>query len=523
MVKKIAIFILLFFTLSLYASYQFEVVRNFSTLDIKPDSSVIIYYSITFRNYGQPIDIVDIGLPDNNYHLNSAKASIDGVNLSTILKSSAIPVGVEVHLDNKAIPSGKEGTLDFSIVTKKRIYQDEKDPNYASVVFMTTYFGSEYTSGNTRVGCQFLFPIGAKPDEVRYHQTPFTRASVNKDGRVLYEWIVENGSPSKGYTFGASFPKKYVKEVIKVSAFEKVLKAFGALIGSFLKFFFANIPCCFVVFFIFVFIMGAINGYRRKMQYLPPSVGMDGVEIRRGLTVPEVAVLMEEPLNKVLSLILFGMLRKGYIKIVSTTPTLKIEKVGDKEPDLSYEKELLKAITDDQKINEKEAQAILVDLIKRVTEKMKGFSRKKSILYYKEIMKKAWDQVGKENYEDAFEWLVADKDFKEESLKRFPSDNFPIPIVYGPIFGRHYGGGGGGGTIPSQSSGSIITSAGNFVSSLENFSSSLANSLPGLSTKVTDVTNPVPKSSGGGGYSGGGCACACACAGCACACAGGGR
>jgi len=87
-----------------------------------------------------------------------------------------------------------------------------------------------------------LFPIGTKPDETRYHKTPFTRASVNKDGRVVYEWIVENGSPSKGYTFGASFPKKYVKEVIKVSAFEKVLKSFGALIGSFLKFFLQIFP-----------------------------------------------------------------------------------------------------------------------------------------------------------------------------------------------------------------------------------------------------------------------------------------
>jgi len=527
MVKKLSLIIFfIIFQLFLFAQYSFEVVSNYSTLEIKEDSSVIIYYTITFKNYGKPIDIVDIGLPDNNYDLKTARASISGFQLNDIRKSSYLPVGVEVHLNEKKIPSGKEGTLEFSIVTYKRIFQDDNDPNYASVVFMTTYFGSEFTRGTTRLGCQFIFPKGVKPEEPRYHSTKFTEAFKDKNGRVVYRWMIENASPSQGYTFGASFPKKYVKEVVTVSAAEKMLSAFFAVVGSFFNMIFSNIPCFCFLFFIGAFILSAINGYRRKMQYLPATVGMDGVEIRRGLTVPEVAALMEEPLNKVLALILFGMMRKGYIKIVSLKPWPKIEKISEKEPELSYEKELLKAISDDKTINQNEAKEILVDLIKRVQEKMKGFSRKKTLLYYKDIMKRAWEEVGKDNYEESFEWLVADENFKDEVIRRYPSGNFPVPVVYGPIFGHtsptFAGGIGTTGNFPSASANTIFTSANNFVTSIEGFSHNLANSLPALASKVTDVTNPVPQSSGGG-HSGGGCACACACAGCACACAGGGR
>jgi hypothetical protein len=42
-----------------------------------------------------------------------------------------------------------------------------------------------------------------------------------------------------------------------------------------------------------------------------------------------------------------------------------------------------------------------------------------------------------------------------------------------------------------------------------------------FTTRVTKVSHPIPRGSGGRSRGGGGCACACA--GCACACAGGGR
>jgi hypothetical protein len=253
---------------------------------------------------------------------------------------------------------------------------------------------------------------------------------------------------------------------------------------------------------------------------------MEGSEVRRGLTVPEAAVLMEEKVDKVMALALFGMVRKGMLKVVSQTP-LKLEVVAGQEPATPYEQDLAKAVKDDGKISESEAAEALTDLIKKVQEKMKGFSRKKSILYYKDIMRKAWDQVGQEDYSQAFEWLLLDKDFSQTATTRFPGGNMPLPLWWMPIYSGHdHGGGGGAPAGPPLAGGASapgpVAAANSIVSSMESFSHSLVNSVPGLASKVTQVTNPVPVSSGGS-HSGGGCACACACAGCACACAGGGR
>jgi hypothetical protein len=517
-VKRICLTMLLIvLAFAVYADYKFEVVSNYATYDIQADGSAKISYQIKFKNLGQPIDIVDIGLPDDNYDLSSARASVDGAGLSDIRKSEVVATGVEVHLENHQIIAGNEGTLEFSISCSDRVFDDDKDPNYASTEFMPTFYGAEYTEGTTRLGCQFVFPEGVKPEEPRYHSAPFTSANVNEKGRVVYQWIIEQASPSTGYPFGASFPKKYVTHVAK----KPHTPAIAVFIGGIFNLIVGHMPCFCIFFFIAIFIMTAINGNRRKMKYLPAEVGMEGVEIRRGLAVPEVAALMEEPLNKILALVLFGMIRKGYIKMVTQKP-LKLEKLAHGAPDISYEQEFLKAVEDDGVVSEKEAVAVLTDLVKRVTEKMKGFSRTKSLSYYREIMKKAWEQVGSENYSESFEWLMIDKDFEQEATRRYPTGNVPVPIIFGPIF--HSPSTYGGGTpVPTSSGGGIVSSANSIVSSIEGFSGNLANSLPGLATQVTSKTNPVPVSTGGGGHTGGGCACACACAGCACACAGGGR
>jgi len=248
---------------------------------------------------------------------------------------------------------------------------------------------------------------------------------------------------------------------------------------------------------------------------------MEGTEVRRGLTVPEVAVLMQKPLDKVMALLLFGMIRKGLVKVVSRQP-MKLEALPGEEPAFSYEKEFTAAVKDDGKVDPNEAARIVTDLIKRVQEKMKGFNRKKSLAYYQDIMRKAWDQVGKDDYSQAFEWLLLDKDFGQTAQQRFGTRPMPLPIWWGPLYLPHSSGGGlptgTGSPLPSP-----VAAANAIVSSMESFGHDLVNSVPGLATAVTQNTNPVPIASSGGGHSGGGCACACACAGCACACAGGGR
>ena len=57
---------------------------------------------------------------------------------------------------------------------------------------------------------------------------------------------------------------------------------------------------------------------KRKLQYLPPKVSIEGHGIKRGLTAVEAAMLLEQPLDKVLTMILFAVVKKGAAEVVAT-------------------------------------------------------------------------------------------------------------------------------------------------------------------------------------------------------------
>ena len=57
--------------------------------------------------------------------------------------------------------------------------------------------------------------------------------------------------------------------------------------------------------------------------YVPSLARIEGGGIKRGLTPPEAAIVMGKPLHLVITLLLFEMLRKGFIEQIDSTP-LKI-------------------------------------------------------------------------------------------------------------------------------------------------------------------------------------------------------
>ncbi len=499
--------------------YKFQVPQNRCVVTVNPDASVTLDYAITFANEGQPIDVIDVGMPNGNYDLAGVTADLGGVPISDIRPSEYVKPGVEVHLGNKAIPAGQNGTLHLKASVPDMVFKDDKDPNYASVEFSPTWYGAEFTSGKTDLQCEFVLPEGVKPEESRWHELQAT-SSRFENGRVVYTWDIPFASPSDRLTFGASFPKRVMQRITETPK-EPVQNPVTVLFSSLVKAAGGCMPCLFFMLFPALTIFGIFKNRQRRLQYLPATVGIEGTEVRRGLTVPEVAVLMQQPVDKVMALILFGLVRKGMVKVTGRNP-LKLALVPGAQPQFSYEGEFAKAVQDDGKISEAEASKVLTDLIKKVSDKMKGYSRAKSVAYYQEIMRKAWDQVGAEDYSQAFEWLILDKDFGRQAQERYADRPMPVPVWWPMIYTGHTIGGSGGGSVPGGGLPNLTSAANGIVSGIEGFGHDLVNSVPGLASRVTNTTNPVPVSSGGH-YSGGGCACACACAGCACACAGGGR
>ena len=289
---------------------------------------------------------------------------------------------------------------------------------------------------------------------------------------------------------------------------------------------------------------GISSDRRRKLKYLPPKIAIEGHGIKRGLTAVEAGILMEEPMDKIMTMILFGVLKKNAATVTSRDP-LEIE-LEDPLPDLRfYERDFLLAFKETKKSQRKKAlQKMMVELVKSVGKKMKGFSRKETVAYYKDITLRAWQQVEaadtpevkSEKFDQHMEWTMLDKDYDDRTRDVFRTGPVFIPMWwprYDPGFGRASTSTGRA-SVPSPGRGGVSMPtlpgsafAGSIVTGVQGFSSSVVGSISDFTRGITNITNPPPKppassySRGGGG--GGGCACACACAGCACACAGGGR
>jgi len=515
--------------------YSFTVDRMHVQVYIQEDSSVDIVYDITYTNDpgAHVIDIADVGLPNDYYDLSSATATINGQSVSGIYESEWLDTGVEVHLGANQIMPGETGTLHLEISNPHMVYQDTEDENYASVRFYPHYYeGTGH--GTTDLQLSIYFPPGVQPDETRYHDQEFTQAYIDGDRPVMI-WAIPNARADQQYQFGVSFPQQYVREVYADPGVDVV----GAIIGLIGGLFGALMPLTICGGFALWIILGAMIGSVRRrsrlMDYMPPLVSVEGLGIKRGLTAVEAAILLEAPLNKVLTMILFGLLKKGAVRVVSDEP-LRLEKADALPEGLHpYENDFLGAIKKKGDLRQKDLTKAITDLIEEVNQKMKGFHAKDTIAYYKDIVARAWKQVESadtpEIVDENLEWMMMDEAFEQKMPETFGTRPVPMPAWWWLYAGRSRT------TTPSSTVGKAAPSTGaprtvpgamvahTVVSRVEGLSNRIVTNVSDFTARVTRTTHPVPvsTSSSSGRSGGGGCACACACAGCACACAGGGR
>jgi hypothetical protein len=296
--------------------------------------------------------------------------------------------------------------------------------------------------------------------------------------------------------------------------------------------------------------LGIASERRRKMKYLPPKIRIEGHGIKRGLTSVEAAILMEQPMDKIMTMILFSVVKKGAAEVTSKDP-LEIDATQIESDKLRpYEVKFLEAFQEEKQSKRRTLlQNMMVDLIKSVGNKMKGFSHKETVAYYKSIMERAWQQVESAEtpevkiakFDDHLGWTMLDKDFDERTQDVFRTGPVFVPIWWGrydPTWSRRARTSGTPRVTTTQPSGAGRSSpslpnlpggefAASVVGGIQGFSRDVVGNVTDFTSRITNKTNPAPKpSSRSGGWSSGGgssCACACACAGCACACAGGGR
>ena len=169
-----------------------------------------------------------------------------------------------------------------------------------------------------------------------------------------------------------------------------------------------------------IVIVGNITTNRRKMDYLPPKISIEGHGIKRGLTAVEAAILLETDLDKVLTMILFSSIKKSAIKVVREDP-LEIEKRSAQPEGLrAYESNFVEAmLITGKRIRQKALQDLVIKLVKTTQKKMKGFSLRETKAYYRSIVKQAWNQVESaetpeirsQRFDESIEWTMLDRNF----------------------------------------------------------------------------------------------------------------
>jgi hypothetical protein len=564
-IRILSLIILLAFLLALAmpvkadGGYYFKLPQLVVNIYWNSDGTESIDYLYSFINdpSSGPIELVDVGIPNSHYDIHSIYADVDGkaaiITTGDYLGSGP---GVSADLRPNSIQPGKSGKVHVFIgVVERVLHEDTEDSTYASADFSPSTFGSQYVDGTTDLTITYHFPPGVQPEEPKWHDAPSgfpsePQTGFDKDDRIIYTWENKSASASAKYLFGASFPKKYVPEgsIVKQTIFEKIFVALGISTT-------VLAPCGFTLLcvggIIGISVLGSKSANQRKLKYLPPKISIEGHGIKRGLTAVEAAILMEQPVDKIMTMILFSTLKKNAAEVVKRDP-LEIKSLEPQPENMNtYEKEFLAAFQADAKSRRQALQDVMINLVKSVSEKMKGFSRRETSDYYKSIMTRAWEQVEAANtpevksqkFDEVMEWTMLDRDFSDRTRDIFRTQPVFVPMWWGrydPVFRTSPSSTSAApsGGMPSLSMPKLPGSdfAASIVTGVQNFSGKVVGNITDFTSGITNKTNPVPvtsyasrSGSSGRGIGGGGggrscaCACACACAGCACACAGGGR
>jgi hypothetical protein len=605
---------------ALAQNYSFSVPSMEMELFVQRDASVRIVYDIVFENdaFASPIDIVDIGTPTGDYDLDDFTASIDGVPLSAIYTSEYIDTGVEIHLGAHEIPAGETGVLHVEFTMPDMVYEDLTREGYASLQITPTWFDGGLIHGTTDLGVAVHMLPEVDAEALLYQDQPYPQFAVYQ-GHPVAVWTWQDTQLTRPHEVGVSFPTTGMERVVEMSRLQLVqrwlednpgvrtfLGIASAVLFAVLYFRFTGgtgfVP--------FLLLLGGLVGITifspvlllvalpallllvflnerhlrtRRDVYLPAIAEVEGGGIKRGLTAPEAAVLLEQPVNQVLTLTVFGMMMKGIVRQVEpspltvelTEPFRTLDKGSLRTPGQrlkhrrnvarqqgtvvhAYEEPFLFLIEEHPgtPLEKLDFSGAVKGLIAQTAAKMKGFDLSDTRDYYREIVKRAYKKA------ESIEEIPEREQFLDKYLPWIlMREGYPTVLTrpghtYWPTWARpvHVGGGrggrasgggsggrSGGGRSGSRGTGTSLGDVGaSFAGWAESTMGGMAGAilpgslsapggargvinLGGVDRVTGDVFEALMTSSGSGGGGGGGCACACAGCACACACAGGGR
>lgn len=500
---------------------------------INPDGTIDLFYDISLTlDSGSNINYIFIGQPQSDFTIGEA---IDqyGHLLIASDASSGSDYKVQVNLYQPLI-AGQTARFNLTTNVARMIWEDTDNEGNVGMQFTPTWW--EHASVHD-LRILVVFPAGVDSNMVKTTEV-FWDNALAEDGRLGLYWETQNLSLDERYPIGVSFPAEYVEnyetQPTGIAAFFQV---YGLILVA-------------SVFGIIVIV--AIIYAARKKSYLSPQVSMETLGIRRGLTAVEASYLLDMKPTQIVTEILYSLLQKRAVWVESTNPSLKLRimplfknKKGTSENPLRYyEIDFLQSLKQNGTLDEGKLAHTVIFLRDTVEQKLRGYSRRDTIDYYRKIVAKGWSQVeqagtvdlASKAYDEHLLWLMLDPNYRSRTETTFRNRTFnPSPLWFWYWYGyRHYNPRPTykprvdaptespptpkipGAEFANNIATAVEKTASNIVTDIEKFANAI------IPIQPQKASHAPARQESGCVCACAACACACACVSCACACAGGG-
>src|SRR5512142_159101 len=133
---------------ALAQEYSFRVDKEVVDVSWNSDGTESIEYTFTFTPQpgSHAIDFVDVGMPTSDFDMSTASADVNGTAVDVSQGDyQGSGSGFAVVLGSQAIQPGQSGAVHVYVGRVSRVlHVDSDNSDYASAVFIPTFFGSQY-------------------------------------------------------------------------------------------------------------------------------------------------------------------------------------------------------------------------------------------------------------------------------------------------------------------------------------------------------------------------------------------
>jgi hypothetical protein len=509
-------------------SFDHEWVQIF----INQDGTMDLTYNVTLTlGSGDDINFVRLGQPKGDFEVGLAVDQY-GHRLEATEDNDGSNYRVRVNLYQ---PLTAGNTIWFTVTTNVAgmIYNDTQNPGNYGMQFAPQWMPVPIND----VRVQIVLPPNVAINEIKTLPDKFWNSTSTVEGQTAVLWQIPVIQPNEQYLLGVSFPASSLPNYKPTPSSGGFGLETAALI---------------VLPIIAIIVVIVVVQVARKSAYSSPKVSMETLGIRRGLTAVEASYLLDIKPTQIVTEILYSLLHKRAIWVESTNPAIKLRimpayknKTGtDENPLRYYEIDFLQAVKKNGTLDEEKLAHTVIFLRDTVEQKLRGYSRRESVDYYRKIVAKAWSQVeqaGTANlaskaYDEQLLWILLDPNTRSRTETVFHDHPFqPSPLWFWYWYGyRHYNPHPtykpnidvpAQAAKPPQIPGAQF--ANNIATAIEKTSSNIVTDIEKFANAILPMqpqkASHTPASRDAECVCAcAACACACACVSCACACAGGG-